>query len=217
MINVGVLLYPVNMQTPLTPGRLATLQSMLTRVSRAIEAALRDEATSLELTPAQAEALRFAGTIRPDVATVGQLARVLGVRHTTAIGVLRPLIERGLIERRTHPYSARQHILALTATGQALLERLEGVESEIARVVASLAPDDAAALERGLHSLAAGFGGSGLLVVPAPCRGCVYFDEDSTAGAEAPHYCRLIRRYLTDDATRMPCPEHYAAPAAATG
>src|SRR5690606_20138135 len=120
------------MQHHTAPERLAAVQDMLVRVSRAIDAALRDEAIALELTPAQAETLRFAGTIRPDVATLGQLARVLGVRHTTALGILRPLTDRGLIERRPHPHSARQHILALTASGRALLARLEAVESRIA-------------------------------------------------------------------------------------
>lgn len=201
------------MEQPIEPARLASIQSMLVRVSRAIDAALRDEATALDLTPAQAETLRFAGTIRPDVATVGQLARVLGVRHTTALGILKPLTDRNLIERQPHPFSARQRVLSLTPEGRALLQRLDAVESEVGRVLAVLAPEEAAALEHGLAGTARGLASHHLLVVPAPCRGCVYFNENEASGSATPHYCRLIRRYLADDATRMPCPEHQSGDA----
>lgn len=192
-------------------GRLANVQSALVRLSRAIEGALRDGASGLDLTPAQAEVLRFAGVIRPDVATVGQLARVLGVRHTTVLGVLRPLVVRGLVERHPHPYDARQHTLALTATGHALLERLDGVETDIARVLDRLEEGEVEGLEIGLAGLARGFAETDALVVPAPCQGCVHFEEDAATSADAPHYCRLIRRHLTREEAVMPCPEHTEA------
>lgn len=194
--------------------RLSTVQAQLTRVARAIEGARRAEMAALDLTPVQADALRFAGTIRPDVATVGQLARVLGVRHTTALGVLRPLTDRDLIERLPHPYSERQHILALTSTGRALLDRLDAIESSVTGVLATLPPGDLAALEGGLGGVVRGMAREGLLVTPAPCGGCVYFERDADQAADTPHYCRLIKRYLSDPATQMPCPEHQ--PAAST-
>lgn len=199
---------PDTVDTSSPAHRLASLQSRLVRLSRAIEGALRDGASALDVTPAQAEVLRFAGVIRPDVATVGQLARVLGVRHTTVLGVLRPLVARGLVERHPHPYDARQHTLALTATGRSLLERLDNVEAELVRVVAGLGEDEVVGLEIGLAGLVRGFAETGSLVVPAPCRGCVHFEEDADTSAEAPHYCRLIRRYLSQDEVVMPCPEH---------
>lgn len=188
--------------------RVAALQSLLTRTARAIDGALRDELTALELTPAQAEAIRFAGTIRPDVATVGQLARVLGVRHTTALGVLRPLTERGLIDRQPHPFSARQQVLTLTSTGHALLARLDAVASDISATLNELPPGEFDALELGLTGLTRRLARGHLLVLPAPCRGCVHFEPDANGDTDTPHYCRLIRRYLGDEATRMPCPEH---------
>lgn len=187
---------------------LIELQSLLARVSRALDGVLREETAGLELTPAQADAVRFAGTIRSDVATVGQLARVLGVRHTTVLGILRPLVDRGLIERQPHPYSARQQVLALTSSGRALLERLDASESKIGDALAALPREELAALATGLTGMASVLVRNELLVSPAPCRGCRYFDPDEDDGADAPHYCRLIRRYLTDAATQMPCPEH---------
>lgn len=199
---------PDTISAPLLARRLASVQSTLVRLSRAIDAALRDGAGALDLTPAQAEVLRFAGVIRPDVATVGQLARVLGVRHTTVLGVLRPLVVRGLIERHPHPYDARQHTLALTVTGRALVAHLDAVEVDLARVLACLDESEVGGLEVGLTGLVRGFAETDSLVVPAPCRGCVHFEEDADISADAPHYCRLIRRHLTREAAVMPCPEH---------
>lgn len=191
--------------------RLARLQFLLVRLSRAVDGAMREGAGRLGLTPVQAEALRFAGTIRPDVATVGQLARVLGVRHPTVLGVLRPLVERGLIERRPHPYDARQHSLALTDAGRALLSRLDAIEEDLALVVGGLDEAELAGLEQGLAGLVREFTATGSLVIPAPCPGCVHFEEQAAPDAAAPHYCRLIRRYLSPEEVAMPCPEHSPA------
>jgi len=183
----------------------------LLRLSRALEATLREGAGGLGLTPAQAETLRFAGRIRPDMATVGQLARVLGVRHATAVGICEPLIERGLIERRPHPYDGRRRVLALTRSGRALLGRLERVTAALREELEGLDRGSLERLELGLGALVAGLQRSGALVVAAPCAGCVHFRPNAAAGTSAPHRCALIERYLSEAESRMLCPEHTPA------
>lgn len=183
----------------------------LLRLSRALESSLREGAGELGLTPAQAEALRFAGRVRPDMATVGQLARVLGVRHATAVGILEPLVERGLIERRAHPYDGRRRVLALTRSGRALLARLEKITAALRESLEGL---DRVALERlelGLGALVTGLQRAGALVVAAPCAGCVHFRPNAAPGTPAPHRCALIERYLSEAESRMLCPEHTPA------
>lgn len=193
--------------------RAATL-ALLIRLSRAIDSARREEADRLGLTPAQVDVLRFAAEVRPDVATVGQLARVLGVRHPTAVGMLRPLIGRGLLARAPHPYDGRQHSLELTRAGTEVLAALDAAESALASALAGL-PDAAfAALETGLTSVAQALAATGTLVVPAACRGCIYFGEGEGSPA-APHHCHLIKRFLTEHESRMKCPEHTPAAASA--
>lgn len=183
----------------------------LLRLSRALESSLREGAGGLGLTPAQAEAVRFAGRVRPDMATVGQLARVLGVRHATAVGILEPLVERGLIERRPHPYDGRRRVLALTRSGRALLARLEKITAVLRESLEGL---DRVALERlelGLGALVTGLQRAGALVVAAPCAGCVHFRPNAAPGTPAPHRCALIERYLSEAGSRMLCPEHTPA------
>lgn len=196
------------------PERERIVDGVLTallRLSRALESSLREGASGLGLTPAQAEAVRFAGRVRPDMATVGQLARVLGVRHATAVGILEPLVERGLIERRPHPYDGRRRVLALTRPGRALLARLEGVTASLRESLEGL---DRATLERlglGLGALVTGLQRAGALVVAAPCAGCVHFRPNAAPGTPSPHRCALIERYLSEAESRMLCPEHTPA------
>jgi DNA-binding MarR family transcriptional regulator len=190
-----------------TDGILASLL----RLSRALEAALREGAGELGLTPAQAETLRFAGRIRPDMATVGQLARVLGVRHATAVGICEPLVERGLVERRPHPYDGRRRVLALTRRGRALLARLDRITAALRESLAGLDPASLEHLELGLGALVAGLRRTGALVVAAPCAGCVHFRPNAAPGTAAPHRCALIERYLLEAESRMLCPEHTPA------
>lgn len=191
--------------------RLAGVVSALLRLSRATDGLLRNGAGSLRLTPAQAEALRFAGRIRSDMATVGQLARVLGVRHATAVGILSPLIDRGLIERRPHPFDGRQRVLALTLEGARLLDRLTSLTVRLEATLNELEPQTLAQLEVGLGALVAGLQRSGALVVAAPCAGCVHFQPNREPDSVRPHRCALLQRFLADAETRMDCPEHLSA------
>lgn len=183
----------------------------LLRLSRAIEVALRSGGNELGLTPAQAEALRFAATVRSDMATVGQLARILGVRHATAVGIVTPLVDRGLLERRRDPSDGRRRSLALTHDGVDLVARLDGVTRELASVLGELEPADVAGLERGIGAMVAALRYRGALVIAAPCAGCVHFRPDAVPGTSSPHRCELLRRYLSTTASRMACPEHEPA------
>lgn len=196
-----------------SPGdRIDGIVSSLLRLSRAVDGALREGASAFGLTPAQAETLRFAARIRPDMATVGQLARVLGVRHATAVGIVEPLIGRGMLERRPHPYDGRRRVLALTPSGRRMLTRLERITADLRSELRGL---DAASLERlelGLGALVEALRRAGALVVAAPCAGCIHFRPNAAPGVPAPHRCAFIDRYLSEAESRMLCPEH--APAA---
>lgn len=188
----------------------AATAALFVRLSRAIDTARREEAERSGLTPAQVDALQFAAEVRPDVATVGQLARVLGVRHPTAVGILRPLLDRGLLARTAHPYDRRQRTLTLTAAGREVLTRVDAATPTLAATLADLPRSELEALAAGLKGVARAMQASGVLVVPAPCRGCLYFEPDAGV-VPAPHRCRLIGRYLSEQESRMKCPEHTPA------
>lgn len=186
-----------------------SVEAVLRRLGRAIDAT--DRAGAPGLTPAQAEAIRFAATVRPDVATVGQLARVLGVRHATAIGILRPLVERGLVRREPHPYDRRQQVLALTDAGREVYASLSAATNRLQEALAPLSDEERARVEEGLRVLVGALQRSGALVVAAPCAGCIHFQPGVAPGSPEPHRCALIRRSLSEEQSRMLCPEHTEA------
>jgi hypothetical protein len=145
------------------------------------------------------------------MATVGNLARVLGVRSATAVGIVQPLVARGLIARVPHPFDSRQQILEPTADGQEAVRALDSAAHRLSAALETLDDTELARLEFGLGALARSLQQTGALVVSAPCAGCVHFEPDAAPGQAAPHRCRLIRRYLTEAASRMECPEHQPA------
>ncbi|GBD23518.1 hypothetical protein HRbin29_01184 [bacterium HR29] len=183
--------------------------SVLLHLARAVESAMRWSLQGLGLTPAQAETLRFIATTRPDVATVGWLAKTLGVRHATAVGILEPLVERGLVERHPHPWDGRQSVLALTPAGAELAERLRAAEEALLEVVDARSEEERACIERGLQALVRAMVDAGLIVVAAPCAGCAHFRPN--AHGPGRHHCALIDRELPDEQSRLNCPEHEPA------
>lgn len=189
------------------------LLPVLLHLARAVETAMRWNLQGLGLTPAQAESLRFVATTRPDMATVGWLARSLGVRHATAVGILEPLVERGLIERHPHPWDGRQTMLALTPAGAELVEQLRSAEESLLEVLATRNEEERRCIDLGLQALVRAMVDAGLIVVAAPCAGCAHFRPD--AHGPGRHHCVLIDRELEDEQSRLNCPEHEPALAGA--
>lgn len=180
----------------------------LLRLSRAVDSLARAGTSEAGLTPAQAAVLEFAARTRPDMATVGYLARTLGVSHPSAVGIVAPLCERGLVERVADPADARRTLLRITASGRAALRSLDRYGSALAAVLDELDTRSREALVRGLGALLHGLTVAGHLVVAEPCAGCVHFRPNNRPGSGAPHFCELIQRHLTDAESRKACPEH---------
>lgn len=199
-----------------TGERAAGIVTALLRLARAAEADEREALQPSGFTPAQAAALRFAARTRPDMATPGQLARLLGVRPATVVGILAPLVARGLIERRPHPFDGRQAVLALTAAGREAYARLERWQAGLMETLAALPAAELAAFEATLARIVAAEVAAGRLVVSAPCAGCVHFRPGEGSGAGTPHRCALIGRELSAAEAAMECPEH-TPPLAAGG
>lgn len=95
--------------------------ALLARFGVAISRALEVGARQTGLTGTQISALYFARFTRPEFATVGGLARVLGVSHVTVVRSIGPLIERGYLKRETGR-DRRTTRLVVTELGAASLE-----------------------------------------------------------------------------------------------
>ncbi len=191
--------------------RAAGVTMALLRLARGVEAEEREAVQGAGFTPAQVAALRFAARTRPDVATPGQLARVLGVRPATAVGIVNPLVARGLVARAPHPFDGRQSVLTLTPAGWQAWRRVEAWRSGLEAALGELAPGEFEALEAALGKVVAALARAGRLVVSAPCAGCVHFRPGAHPGSAQPHHCALIDRALGEAEAAMECPEHTPA------
>ena len=82
---------------------------------------------------------------RPEPATMGPVASLLGMDRTTLTAALKPLERRGLVEVAQDANDRRSRRLILTAQGHALLQRAmpvwEATQSEIAGLIGAGDPD----------------------------------------------------------------------------
>lgn len=92
-------------------------------------------------------------------ASLCTLAHHNGIATPTASAIVDRLVREGFLERTTAPEERRRIALRLSPQGQAALDRALAVsEAQLMPAFAALAPDDLAALARGLDALRAVFG-----------------------------------------------------------
>jgi DNA-binding MarR family transcriptional regulator len=90
---------------------------------------------------------------------VASLAEAVAVTSPTASRLVDRLVRKGLVRRRGDPHDRRQVRVALTETGQALVDHVsERRRHEIAALLASIPPDVLQPMATGLRHLAAAAG-----------------------------------------------------------
>lgn len=108
----------------------------------------------LDLTMSQMKVLLLLYSER--AATMGQLASRLGVALSTLTGIVDRLVERELVARHESPHDRRQVVCQLTATGQALAERLQQAgRTQLAQLLRTLQPHELATVMSSLKLLVA--------------------------------------------------------------
>ncbi|MGW4405635.1 MarR family winged helix-turn-helix transcriptional regulator [Nonomuraea sp. NPDC004702] len=118
-------------------------------LARQIEGHVRERAAALDLTTAQAVALReLTGPM-----TMGDLAGRMGCEPSNATFVIDRLEQQGVVERRPHPSDRRAKLLVLTQEGAGLRERLLGLLTE-GSPLAALTPDEQSVLQELLERAA---------------------------------------------------------------
>jgi DNA-binding MarR family transcriptional regulator len=96
-----------------------------------------EAANGAGLTPQQHQALlAIKGFPGRDRVTIGELAERLQIRHHSAVGLADRLVSARLIAREQSAADRRQVFLALTARGEAVLEKLSAAHKEQLRRVA---------------------------------------------------------------------------------
>lgn len=188
-------------------SRSARVGMALFRMSHAIKKMTQAESDTMGLSPAQIQALLFAAYTRSDMATVGHFAGSIGTTHVTAVKILNGLVRRGLLSKSPKTEDRRVTLLSLTAQGREIVNKLDDWGQLLEDVLRSIPEELISQFEMGLGSIISALQEKGHLVVSEPCLGCIHFLPNS-GDSSAPHYCKLIQKYLTHEASLQECPEH---------
>jgi len=123
------------------------------RVHRALLNAKTNRWRDIDITMQQLRAIYL---LRDEEdATVGRLAEMFDMGLPAASLLADRLVRAGLVERRADASDRRRVLLRLTRAGDRLVTELrEGSQSLLRRWLATLPPDDLAALARGWRALA---------------------------------------------------------------
>ncbi|WP_248924223.1 MarR family winged helix-turn-helix transcriptional regulator [Paenibacillus hamazuiensis] len=191
-------------------NRAARVAMALFRITQGIKKMTQMEGDAVGLSPVQAQALLFIYHTRSDMATMGNLADSISTTHVTAVKLINSLIDKGLVVKNKNQEDRRITSLLLTDKGKQVVRNLDRWAGRLENALESLSANVLANLEIGLGGVVDSLKKEGYLVVAEPCRGCVHFRPD-TGTPEAPHFCAMIQKFLTHEATLKECPEHSPA------
>ena len=137
----------------LAPTRLVNLANDLNSSAIHLLRRISQEDSADGITAARASALSV--LVYGGASTLGELARREGVATPTMSRLIAAMVNEGLVSRQAVPGNRRTVALAATPRGRELTER--GRARRIARLASELAglrPDEIAALERAIATLA---------------------------------------------------------------
>lgn len=188
-------------------SQAARISMALFRISQSIKKLTQSQSDDFGLSPVQIQALLFVHHTRSDVASVGNFAKTIGTTHVTAVKIINGLVQKGMIAKAEKTEDRRVTVLSLTPAGEETASRLENWGEALEETLDHIPADVLSDFETGLGAIVSALQKEGHLVVAEPCLGCVHF-RPNTGDEAAPHYCAMIKKYLTHEASRKECPEH---------
>jgi DNA-binding MarR family transcriptional regulator len=188
------------------------LAQALAKLALAGRYALGRAAGRAALSPIQALLLDHLARRGP--ASVGELARLLGVTPPTISDSVAALERRGLVERRSLPADARRVLVHPTARGRRLGLSRGSWLAPFRDLVAGLSPADKTVLFGLLLRLIAALVARGVVRDARLCPTCAYFRPYAHADPARPHHCALVDLPLGRAHLRVDCPDHAQAPPA---
>jgi len=130
--------------TAVVPSAAREAQQLFFEIGMAQRARVAHALAELGLTFAQAHALRLLDPARP--LAMSALAQLLVCDASNVTGIADRLEARGLVERRSAGKDRRVKVLALTASGIELRDRVYELMSEPPKAIAALSNEDQRAL-----------------------------------------------------------------------
>lgn len=188
-------------------NRAARVSMSLFRISQAIKKITQMDSDEFGLSPVQIQALLFVFHTRDDMASVGNLANAIGTTHVTAVKILNGLLDKELVTKEKHKSDKRITTIKLTERGRELVGRLNRWGDKLQESLLGMTEETIDQFEIGLGGIVHALRSKGYLVVAEPCMGCIHFRPNTGSDSE-PHYCNMIKKYLTHEQSQKECPEH---------
>ena len=152
---------------------------LLERLGALVQQSVRDEATRHGLLPIHVQVLGYLSRANRYSDLPIAIAEYFGITRGTVSQTLGVLERKGLVRKRPDPRHGRRVHLALTPAGERVLK-----DSWAQRIEEALdaAPQEAAALERGLRRLLAGLQELNDQRAFGVCRHCAHFIPEKQGG-----------------------------------
>ncbi|TMR41701.1 MarR family winged helix-turn-helix transcriptional regulator [Actinomadura geliboluensis] len=191
---------------PGTPPREQLLVGVA-RLGQALRISNFRNAGPYRLSPLQADILTLlAGDPRPR--RLSDLTAMLASTPPTISDAAKALTIKKLVGRHRDPADARAVTLTLTQAGRAEAERLARLPDEFADAMSSLAPEDLAAMLRGMSEMIRSLQDRKAIPVTRMCLTCDYFRPQAHPGTDRPHHCAFVDNAFSDGELRLECPDH---------
>lgn len=162
------------------------------------------------LTPTQGQILAALSPSKEGL-RLNQVAMELGVTPPTASEAVATLERRQLLERLRDPADRRAIRIVLTSEGRKIARELRDWPDVMREVVATLPPEDQAALLRIIIHMIKDFQLRGLIPPARMCVNCMHF-RPHVHETGPPHHCALANIAMQAADLRIDSHEHLPAP-----
>ncbi len=183
--------------------RLADALARLAAVARQTDWRTADAA---QLTPTQADILRFAAS-RPDGVRLSAAAAHAGIRNATASDTVSVLKRKDLVSKQPDPRDPRAIAIKATNAGEALAQSWP---AGFAPVISVLSVQEREQLFGLVVQAIRRLQVRGDIAPQRLCVTCRHFRENVAPDSDEPHFCALVGAPMGTRHLRIDCPEQEA-------
>jgi DNA-binding MarR family transcriptional regulator len=141
----------------------------------------------------------------------GEIVAALASTAPTVSDAVKVLRKKELLDASRDPGDARVQLLGLTPAGREEATRLNVQSEKLSDAVAALAPDDFAAMLRGMTTLMRELQDRRAIPVSQMCLTCRFFVPRAHPDPRRPHHCNFVDAPFGDAELRVTCPDHEPA------
>lgn len=190
-----------------TPDVSARIITAISRIASVMRSGVWEFATSENLNPAQVEILQLLHARHKGV-RLSWVATQLSISAASASDSVASLVSKGLVRKARAEDDGRATALFLTASGNAVAERIGSAVDFADAAAAALPSVLQVQMLTGLLKLIAELQSSEHFPALRACPSCRHFEANKYPGAASPHHCALVNAPLPIAFIRIDCAEH---------